>query len=142
MTDLDLRAGANFRLYTPNSQGTILQDTNGRNIDTYEYGIYGGGTATFDEKWKVSSSLRLDKNQNFDFLVSPAASVVYNPNETTTLRLSFSSAIRNPTLADQYLNYNVGPATLLGNLSGFDSLATIDGLIDRNELLFWRILRC
>jgi len=130
MTDLDLRAGANFRLYTPNSQGTILQDTNGRNIDTYEYGIYGGGTATFDEKWKVSSSLRLDKNQNFDFLVSPAASVVYNPNETTTLRLSFSSAIRNPTLADQYLNYNVGPATLLGNLSGFDSLATIDGLID------------
>ena len=130
LTDLDLRVGANYRLYLPDSRGTILQDTGGRNIDTWEYGIYGGGTATFDDRVKVSASVRVDKNQNFDYLVSPAASVVFNPNEETTLRLSLSSAIRNPTLADQYLNYNVGPATLVGNLNGFDSLVTIDGLID------------
>ena len=101
VTDVDLRVGANYRLYVPNSRGTVLQDTAGRNINTYEYGVYGGGTVTFDHKVKVSASLRLDKNQNFDYLMSPAASVVYNPNETTTLRASFSSAIRNPTLADQ-----------------------------------------
>ena len=130
LTDLDLRVGANYRLYFPDSRGTVLQDTAGQNIDTYEYGVYGGGTATIDNDWKISGSMRLDKHENFDFLFSPAASVVYNPNETTTLRLSLSSAIRNPTLADQYLNYNVGRATLLGNLNGFDSLATIDGLVD------------
>ena len=131
VTDLDLRVGANYRLYLPNSRGTILQDTNGRNINTYEYGVYGGGSVTLNGKVKLSGSLRLDKNQNFDYLLSPAASIVYNPNEATTLRASFSSAIRNPTLADQYLFYNVGRAILLGNLNGVDSLITVESFVDR-----------
>ena len=135
LTDLDLRVGANFRMYFPNSDGTILIDTAGNNIDTYEYGIYGGGTATFRDNIKVSASVRLDKHENFDYLVSPAASLVYLPNEETTLRFSVSSAIRNPTLSDQYLNYNVGRATLLGNLNGFDSLVTIESLLDFNTSL-------
>ena len=47
-----------------------------------------------------------------------------------TFRISFSSAIRNPTLADQYLFYNVGRAVLLGNLNGFDSLVALDNITD------------
>lgn len=128
VTDLDLLVGASGRLYMPNSMGSILLDTNGRNIDTYEYGVYGGGTLELQSKMKISASLRMDKNQNFDYLFSPAASLVYSPSENTTLRASFSSAIRNPTLADQYLNYNVGRAILLGNLNGFDSLVTVESL--------------
>ena len=62
--------------------------------------------------------------------MSPAASVVYKANENHTFRFSLSSAIRNPTLADQYLNYNVGRAVLLGNLDGFDSLVTLDNIVD------------
>ena len=112
VNDLDLRVGSNFRQYLPNSNGSILSDTFGRNIDVYEFGVYGGGTATIEEKLKLSASLRLDKHQNFDYLFSPAASLVYLPDESTTLRVSFSSALRNPTLADQYLFYDVGPATL------------------------------
>lgn len=46
------------------------------------------------------------------------------------MRLSFSSAIRNPTLADQYLYYNVGRAILIGNIDGFDSLVTIGSIQD------------
>ncbi len=127
---LDLAAGANYRLYTPNSQGTILLDTMGRDIDTYEWGIYGGGTMNVNNKYKISASLRMDKNQNFDLLLSPAASIVYTPTPTTTLRASFSSAIRNPTLNDQYLNYNVGRAILLGNIDGVEDLITVESLID------------
>ena len=130
LTDLDVRVGGNYRLYLPNSEGTILLDTAGRDIDTYEYGVYGGGTATLRERWRVSGSVRLDKHENFDYLVSPAASIVYLPTETTTFRVSLSSAIRNPTLSDQYLNYNVGRARLLGNLTGFDSLVTVPSLLD------------
>jgi outer membrane receptor protein involved in Fe transport len=137
ITDLDLRVGASFRNYLPNSQGTILSDTlnsatgESVNIDTYEFGLYGGGTVTIDGQLKASVSLRLDKNENFDYLFSPAASLVWNPNEETTLRASFSGAIRNPTLADQYLFYNVGPAILIGNLNGFDSLITIESFQNR-----------
>lgn len=127
---LDMTLGANYRLYTPNSQGTILLDTMGRNIDTYEFGVYGGGTMNVNNKYRISASLRADKNQNFDLLLSPAASLVYTPNQKTTLRASFSSAIRNPTLNDQYLNYNVGRAILLGNIDGVEDLITVESLID------------
>ena len=57
--------------------------------------------------------------------------MVYLPTEKDVLRVSLSSAIRNPTLTDQYLNYNAGPAILLGNLNGFgynEYFANIDSL--------------
>lgn len=130
ITDLDIVVGANARLYTPDSKGSILLDTFGRKIDTYEYGIYGGGTLELNKTMKINASLRLDKNQNFDYLLSPAASAVYTPNPNHTLRVSFSSAIRNPTLTDQYLFYNVGRAILIGNLDGFEDLITIESLED------------
>ncbi|MCP9236707.1 TonB-dependent receptor domain-containing protein [Lewinella sp. JB7] len=126
---LDLTVGGNFRQYTPNSQGTILLDTMGRNINTSEFGLYGGGTMNLRQV-KLSASLRADKNQNFDLLFSPAASVVYSPRPNTTLRASFSSAIRNPTLNDQYLFYNVGRAILLGNIDGVKNLVTVPSFVD------------
>ncbi|MEL7222135.1 MAG: TonB-dependent receptor, partial [Bacteroidota bacterium] len=130
ITDLDLLVGASFRSFMPNSQGSILLDTMGRNIDVSEFGIYSGGTMEVANKLKINGSLRLDKNQNFDLLISPAASFVYSPSEITTIRASFSAAVRNPTLADQYLNYNVGRAILLGNLDGFENLVTVESLED------------
>ena len=56
--------------------------------------------------------------------------MIYLPHKNHILRFSFASAIRNPTLADQYLNYNVGRATLMGNINGFDSLVTVGSLLD------------
>lgn len=89
-------------------------------ITNNEYGVYAGYQRDFlSETLKFSASARMDKNQNFDFLFSPAASIVYTPSEKDVLRVSLSSAIRNPTLTDQYLNYDVGSAILLGNLNGF-----------------------
>ena len=127
---LEVTVGANGRYYTPDSRGTLLLDTMGRNIDTWEVGAYGGGTFHLNNRYKFSASLRADKNQNFDLLFSPAASFVYTPSETTTARVSFSSAIRNPTLNDQYLFYNVGRAILLGNLNGVEGLVTVESIGD------------
>ena len=73
----------------------------------------------------------LDKNQNFNYLISPATSFVYTPNENDVIRVSLSSAIRNPTLTDQYLNYDAGVGILLGNLNGFgynEYFAEVDSL--------------
>ncbi len=127
---LELTVGANGRLYTPDSRGTLLLDTMGRNIDTWEVGAYGGGTLHLNNRYKISASLRVDKNENFNVLASPAASFVYTPSENTTARVSFSSAIRNPTLNDQYLFYNVGRAILLGNLDGVEGLTTVESVTD------------
>lgn len=96
---------------------TIIEDIQ---IVNKEYGVYAGYQKDFlSETLKFSASARMDKNQNFDFLFSPAASIVYTPSEKDVIRVSLSSAIRNPTLTDQYLNYDVGQAILLGNIDGF-----------------------
>lgn len=142
----DIYAGASYRLYLPNSDGTIFSDTSGRRITNWEYGFYGSiEKKAWLNRLIFTFAMRFDKNQNFSAewfagildarlkfkgpLVSPAASIVYRQNDQT-LRLSFSSALRNPTLQDQYLYYNVGRAILIGNINGVDSLVTPESITD------------
>ena len=123
--------GGNARMYTPSSNGTIFSDTNGIQITNREFGVYGGWERFFiNDRLKLNATLRIDKNENFDYLPTFGVSAVYNVDDINTLRLSFSSAIRNPTLQDQYLYYNTGRAILVGNLSGFDSLVQVDRIGD------------
>lgn len=132
MPSMDLLSGGSFRLYRPNTQGTIFRDTAGVRISNWEYGVYLGLERTLPEQLlKLTATVRVDKNQNFRHLFSPAVSAVWTPAPDQVVRLSISSAIRNPTLADQYLYYNVGRAILLGNIDGQfeegrDSLITLD----------------
>jgi iron complex outermembrane recepter protein len=128
--------GGNGRMYRPNTDGTIFIDTAGKKITNHEFGVYTGAEKyIMNKRLKFNFTTRLDKNQNFNFLVSPALSTIFNLSKEHVFRLSFSSAIRNPTLADQYLYYNVGRALLLGNLNGYDSLITISSFTDyRNTL--------
>lgn len=122
--------GGSARLYRPFSEGTVFKDTAGVRINNFEYGAYAGMEKKFTRKWTFNATLRMDKNQNFGHLFTPAVSAVWSPNELNYIRASFSSAIRNPTLTDQYLNLNVGPAILLGNLGGFQGLYTVESFRD------------
>ena len=130
-----LKVGANFRQYTPYTKGSLFMDTASRIINN-EAGIYSGIEANLlGNVLKISATIRADKNENFDLNFSPATSLVYKATEKDVIRLSFSSAIRNPTLSDQYLYYNVGRAILIGNLSGHgtdygENLVTIESLIN------------
>ena len=130
-----IKIGANFRQYSPDSKGTIFMDTASK-ISNTEFGIYSGFEKDlFFDKLKVNATFRMDKNENFNYNFSPAASIVYKATEKDILRLSFSSAVRNPTLSDQYLYYNVGRAILIGNLSGHgidygENLVTVESLVN------------
>jgi len=127
----DIYIGANYRWYRPDSKGTIFADTSGVRIKNNEGGAYTGvEKKILSSKLKLSATVRVDKNQNFDYLVSPAFSMVYMPNKEQVIRGSFSSAIRNPTLSDQYLYYPVGRALLIGNKDGYESLVTVPSLIN------------
>lgn len=120
-----ITVGGNGRLYRPDSEGTIFSDTAGTKISNWEAGVYVGLSETFYyNKFRINGTIRVDKNQNFNFISSQAASLIWTPNLNHYFRASFSSAIRNPTLSDQFLYLNVGPATLSGNLYGVDSLIT------------------
>lgn len=131
----NIKIGANFRQYTPDSKGSIFMDTVSKIINN-EFGIYTGAEIKLlGEALKINTTVRADKNENFDVNLSPAASIVYKPNKDDVFRLSFGSALRNPTLSDQYLFYNVGRAILIGNLYGHgtdygENLVSIESLYE------------
>ena len=131
----NFKLGANFRQYTPDSKGSIFMDTASAIINN-EFGVYAGTEIKlFGEYLKFNGTIRADKNENFDLNFSPAASIVYKPNSKDIIRFSFGSALRNPTLSDQYLYYNVGRAILIGNLSGHgekygENLVTVESLLE------------
>ncbi|MEM9718491.1 MAG: carboxypeptidase-like regulatory domain-containing protein [Bacteroidota bacterium] len=128
----DISIGANARLYTPYSEGTIFSDTaGGERITNFEYGLFTRlEKRVMNDRLIFTGTARLDKNENFDYLFSPALTGVFLLDQNNTFRLSFGSAIRNPTLQDQFLFYNLGTAILIGNLNGVDSLINIDSYRD------------
>lgn len=144
----EITVGGNARLYTPETRGSLFSDTADTKITNFEYGLYAGIKKPLaDERITVTGTLRMDKNENFNYLFSPAATGIFNLNENHLLRLSFSSAIRNPTLADQYLFYDVGGAKLLGNIEGYQGLVTLEslgdylGTLNRDDLVFFDVDR-
>ena len=150
--------GGSYRIYTPDSRGTIFEDTltytrervmeidpvtgdttfaevkidsSYIKITNWNAGLYFGIQATFfEKKLIVDLTLRGDKNENFDAVFSPAMSLIYSPFKNQTFRATFSTAVRNPTMADQFLYFDVGRAILIGNLNGMDSLVTVDSFRD------------
>ncbi|MEM6263450.1 MAG: carboxypeptidase-like regulatory domain-containing protein [Bacteroidota bacterium] len=145
----DFTTGANGRLYTPVSDGNLFSDTLSFVIDTLEDGTpfiadssrnpitnleggayIGAQIELMDERLRLNATARIDKNQNFSAIPTFSVSSVYTANSKHTFRASFSAAVRNPTLADQYLFYDVGRATLLGNLDGFEGLADTASFTD------------
>lgn len=128
-----IKIGGNIREYTPDTKGSLFIDST-EMITNKEVGIYMGFEKKIDEG-TLSTTFRYDKNENFDLNFSPAISIVLTPTDKDVIRFSVSSAIRNPTLADQYLYYNVGRAILIGNLSGHgtaygENLVTVESLIN------------
>lgn len=139
--------GSNFRIYTPKSNGSLFSDTaiNHTAIITSGQDTVGmtkivnkevGGYIGLEKKLLsdqliIKGSVRIDKNQNFDYIPTQAISSIYNINENHTLRSTFTSAIRNPTLLNQYQYYNVGRAILAGNINGYENLCTPESVFDK-----------
>ncbi|MCU0385640.1 MAG: TonB-dependent receptor [Flavihumibacter sp.] len=112
----DLLAGANFRYYDMFTNGSLFQDKD-QKITIQEFGGFlQAGKKLFDDKLKLTASLRYDKNENFDGYFTPRVAAVLTAAKTHNFRASFQTGFRNPTPVDQYINLNVGPITILGGV--------------------------
>ncbi|MGB0166320.1 MAG: hypothetical protein ACPF8V_05645, partial [Luteibaculum sp.] len=129
--------GANYRLYDPNSFGTIFSDTlvdandeskGFTDISVFEYGAFINFEKDllmdrelgFIDDIKLIGSLRYDDHQNFDPFFTPAVSAVVTAFDNDNFRFTYTTARRNPTLQDQFLPYDIGVARLKGNIEGAD----------------------
>ncbi len=124
-----------------------------RRITLYEWGAF----AHLESRWlredrlRVGIALRADVQQNYvrernilqrfslervaralrhNFIYSPAITATYTVKRFHTLRAAYTSALRYPTLQDQYLYYNVGRAILKGNFEGMGGIIPLENLYD------------
>ncbi|WP_100626988.1 TonB-dependent receptor [Algoriphagus formosus] len=112
--------GANYRVYQLNSEGTLFAtDENGNEFNIREFGGYiQGSKSLFDDRFKLTASLRYDKNENFNGQWSPRVSGVYSVGNHN-FRASYQTGFRIPTTQDQYIDLLTPQARLLGGLPLF-----------------------
>lgn len=124
---MDLQVGANFRQYQLRSNGTLFSDLktdeNGvqRNgtIPINEYGAFiQAAKSLFKNHLKISSSLRYDKNQNFDGQFTPRVSAVGSFGQQN-VRVSYQTGFRIPTTQNQYIDLTTPQGTLIGGQPEF-----------------------
>jgi outer membrane receptor protein involved in Fe transport len=149
---VDLLVGANGRYFSPNSFGTIFSDTllnpndtladgssnpNGayNRLSLWEVGAFAQASKKFlKDKLRIIASIRVDKNQNFEPQFSPRLSASWNL-KNHNIRIGAQSAFRTPTLQNQFINLDLGPITLIGNLSGINNIYTLNSVNAFNDSL-------
>jgi iron complex outermembrane recepter protein len=114
---MELMVGGSYRLYDLNSNGTIFADTTGNDITIQEIGAYAQASKKLlNDKFKLTGSLRWDKNENFDPQLNPRISGVFSPNPKQNFRVSYQTGFRMPTTQNQHIDLNAVSARLIGGL--------------------------
>ncbi len=114
---MDLLIGGSYRLYDLNSNGTIFADTTGNDITIQEIGAYAQASKKiFSDKFKLTGSVRWDKNENFDAQINPRISGVYSITPQQNFRVSYQTGFRMPTTQNQHIDLNAISARLIGGL--------------------------
>ncbi len=111
LKNLPIQVGGSVRYYSISSNGTFYTDLPGSSRSTYEYGAYFQiGRQFFDERFKISASVRVDGNQFVTPQVSPRVSLTFSMdrNRRGFLRASFQRANRLPTVLQQFQQTDLG----------------------------------
>lgn len=123
---VEVLAGASYRRFNLDSEGTLFDDLKGK-ITINEYGGYvQAAKKVLQEKLKLTASARYDKSQNFDGRVTPRFSAVYTVARNNNIRASYQTGFRNPTNQDQYIDLIVKANTRL--------IASLPAMLDKYDL--------
>lgn len=117
---MELMIGGNFRRYSLYSKGTIFNEapeggTDFQRVNINEYGFYGQIAKTFADAFRLTASLRYDKNENFEGQVTPRVSATYNVNKVHYIRASFQTGFRNPDTQAQFIYFPASTGILVGS---------------------------
>lgn len=120
---IELIVGGNYRVYDLNSEGTLFTTKDGTptgdEFNIKEYGAYAQVGRNFNDKVKLTASLRYDKNENFEGQFSPRFSAVWTFIKDHNLRASYQRGFRIPTTQNQYIDLLTPQARLIGGLPLF-----------------------
>lgn len=115
----ELQAGASYRHYTINSEGSVFADIPGSPIGINQFGGFAQiNKEFFNDQLRITLAARYDKNEYFKGRATPRFSLVYKVNSklSHTLRASIQTAYRFPSIPDQWVNLDVGAYRVIGGL--------------------------
>tara|TARA_B100001057_G_scaffold128966_1_gene128037 strand:+ start:143 stop:3043 length:2901 start_codon:yes stop_codon:yes gene_type:complete len=111
----DMVVGGSFREYVLRSNGTLFTDYDGP-IKTNETGIFASVQRDiFDGAISLNGALRYDKAQNYEGSFTPRVGALINLAPRHNMRVSYQTAMRSPTMQDQYIGLDGGRAILFGS---------------------------
>ena len=122
---IQILAGANYRDYivTPDGNNYVNPKAyadpkeSNKKFDYYTYGAFVQATKQlFEEKLKITASLRADKTEYFSTKLNPRVAAVYSPTVQHNFRVSFQNGYRFPTLFEGFAYVNNGGVRRLGGL--------------------------
>jgi outer membrane receptor protein involved in Fe transport len=116
---IQLIGGANYRLHTPHTFGTVFADAT---IPIYSNELGGFLQASkryLDDRLHLQASGRLDYLQRFRTRFSPRVSAVYMAGNRRqhSIRLSGQIGFRSPTLMDQFFQMNIPGVITFGGFT-------------------------
>jgi len=121
----DVIAGASWRQYSLNSQGSLFTDSAGP-IGINEYGVYAQASRAITSNLKVTASGRYDKNQNFKGKFTPRVTAVYTVAPKSNIRLSYQTSYRFPSSQQQFIDIDLITYKLIGADQSFNSIYHFD----------------
>jgi hypothetical protein len=116
---LEVLAGAQWKQWVMNSQGTIFADSAGA-IKISETGEYIQlRKKLFDDILTLTGAIRYDKQTEFSGHWTPRFTGVVRIAKDNNIRASYQTAYRFPTNQDQYIDLFTGSVTLIGTSQNF-----------------------
>jgi iron complex outermembrane receptor protein len=120
-TGLELLAGMDYQAYIIQPDGNyFINPAPGRTNQTFTYGKTGGfvqvGKNLFNEMLKLTATLRADKNDYFQVKYNPRFTAVLTPDDHQSIRMSFQSGSRFPSIFEAFSNVNSGGVRRVGGL--------------------------
>lgn len=121
---VDVMIGGNYKYYELNSFGNIFIDTEDNELTNYERGGYLQLSRKFfkNDNLRLTASMRYDESEQIDeSRISPRASIVYTGRVGKTqhnVRVGFQQGFRMPSMMEQFMDVDMGPARVIGGLPG------------------------
>jgi iron complex outermembrane receptor protein len=115
----EMQLGVSNRIYIVDSDGTIFFDEPGDPILINQFGTFLQiNKNLFNDHFRITGAFRYDKNSNFEAQYTPRFSMIYfiDKNLEHSIRGTFQTAYRFPSVSDQWIDLNSGIYRIVGGM--------------------------
>jgi iron complex outermembrane receptor protein len=116
---MEMQVGVSNRINSVNSNGTVFFDTPGHPININQFGTFIQINKDFlNDRLRITGAFRFDKNEFYTAQYTPRFSLIafLDKKKEHSIRGTFQTAYRFPSIADQWVDINAGVFRTIGGM--------------------------